>query len=228
MSRQIAQIIEKQVKRWRAESQERQKDEAKAFEPANVITISRGAGSYGGEIGRKVGALLKIPVYDQEIVEHIATRSKVRLETVDTLDEQVQSRLDDYVTAIFREGNFDQSDYLHALTETIMGLWGHGPCVLIGRGATHIIYRKNSLSVRLTAPLSYRARFMMYADHIDEEAARRVIQRQDAERAAFVRRNFGKDNEDPNEYDLVINVTGLKGDDCAGLIAEAYRRKFAK
>ena len=141
MTRKITQIVDEQVQRWRSESSERTERKPESFVPANVVTISRASGTFGGEVARQVGRILDLPVYDQEIVEHIAAKKNLRLETVNTLDEYAQSRLDDYVTALFREKNFDQSDYLRALTETIMGLWGHGPCVLVGRGAHQIVYR---------------------------------------------------------------------------------------
>ncbi len=227
MTRKITQIVDEQVQRWRSESSERTERKPESFVPANVVTISRASGTFGGEVARQVGRILDLPVYDQEIVEHIAAKKNLRLETVNTLDEYAQSRLDDYVTALFREKNFDQSDYLRALTETIMGLWGHGPCVLVGRGAHQIVYRKNGLSVRLVAPLSYRVRFKMYADEMDEMEATRTINRKDAERDAFIRRFFNKGIDDPTDYDLVLNVTGLKGDDCAAIIADAFEKKFA-
>lgn len=227
MSRTVGQIVEEQVNRWRLERKGRTEARATPVVPANVVTISRADGTYAERIACEVGNILGLPVYDHEIVEHIATKSEVRLETVRSLDEQAQNRLDDYMSAIFRENNFDQSEYMRSLIETIIGLWGHGPCVLIGRGANHIVYRKHRLSVRLVASLPHRIRLVHHAEGIGEEEAKRRIQRKDAEREAFVRRSFGQDIDDPVEYDLMINVTGLEEADCAALIAEAYRRKFA-
>lgn len=226
MATNLHKIIEKQMSFWRIQRQSSEELKADQFVPANVVTLSNAYGSNGVGIGHRVAALLEIPVYDREIVEHIATDSRVRVETVETLDEVVQSRLDDYVSAIFRERNFDQSDYLRALTRSIMALWGHGSCVLIGRGASHIVYRKNALAVRVIAPANWRVKWLVDHHQISPDEADRRLQRHDAERAAFIRRLFGADIDDPLIYDVVINRVGMSDEECAELIVEAFKKKM--
>lgn len=226
MAKNIHKIIEKQMSFWRIQRDSVQEVRRGPYVPPNVITLSNAFGSNGVGVAHKVGEMLGIPVYDREIVEHIATTAKVRLQTVETLDEVVQSELDGYIAALFRERRFDQGDYLQALTRTIMGLWGHGPCVMIGRGATHIVYRKHSLSVRVIANMPFRLRFVQQLENIDEEAAQRRIQRMDTEREGFIRRLFSEEIDDPLMYDLTVNRTGMTDEQCAALIVEAYRQKL--
>jgi cytidylate kinase len=228
MKRSIATVLEDQINRWRSEREKSQgKEQEGPFEPASVITISREAGSGGSEVAEKVGALLEIPVYDSQIVEHIAKTSQVQVQTVETLDERAQSRLDNYLTALFRERNFDQSDYLRSLTKAVTALWGHGPCVMLGRGAGHIIYRRYSLSVRLVAPFAQRVKHRAQVLDLSEAEATRLVQRLDAEREAFILRFFAKSIDDPLCYDLVLNMAGFNATAAAGMIAEAYRHKAA-
>lgn len=226
MARNITKIIEKQMSFWRIQRQAQETVVKKPFVPPNVITLSNSFGSNGVAIAHRVGEMLGIPTYDREIVEHIATTAKVRTETVETLDEVVQGQIEDYIAARFRERKFDQSDYLMALTRTIMGLWGHGTCVMIGRGACHIVYRKNALAVRIVAATPFRVEFVQKLLDVAEKEARRRMERMDSERDTFIRRLFNEDIDDPLVYDMVINRTGLTDEDCAALIVEAYRKKL--
>jgi cytidylate kinase len=225
MTRKIQQIIEQQLSTWRMQQKSRPA-QVKGFVPPNVICISNEFGSNGVQIARETGELLGVPVYDREIVEQIATDAQVGVETVETLDQTAQNQLRDYVAALFRERNFDQSDYVLGLTRAIMGLWGHGTCVLLGRGATHIVYRKHLLALRLRAPEPHRVRFVQNLEGLDEKDALRRVRRMDAERAGFIRRHFGEDINDPLLYDLVVNTAGLQSGRCARLIVDAFRRKF--
>jgi len=227
MSQNIHRIIEKQMSRWRIQRDSVQEVRRGPFVPANVITLSNAFGSNGVGIAHKVGEMLDVPVYDREIVEHIATTAKVRLDTVQTLDEVVQNEIDGYVAALFRERRFDEGDYLNALTHTIMALWGHGPCVLIGRGAAHIVSHRHSLAVRVLATTPFRLRFVQELEGVDEEGARRKIQRMDTEREQFIRRLFNAEIDDALVYDLVVNRTGMTDEGCAGMIVEAYKRKLS-
>jgi cytidylate kinase len=227
MARNVQQILEEQVSRWRVERQgsAERPSRVPAAQP-NVLTLSNAYGSTGIAIAIRAGQLLGFPVYDREIVEHIATTTNVRVETVQTLDERAQSRLDDYMTSLLHERNFDQDDYVKALTRTVVALCEHGACVIIGRGAAHILRRKQTLAVRTIAPGSQRVRRIQDMEGLDREAARRRMERVDAEREAFIRRFFGADIHDPMTYDLVINTGEIDADAGAAIVVEAYRRKF--
>ncbi len=228
VARNIGFIVEDQVKRWQIEHREKGKGEHGEYVPPPVIALSNQVASAGLPVAQKVGELLGIPVYDREIVEHIATTEKVHVEVVDSLDEKSQSRVDDYVLNLFRERNFDQSDYVRALTHTITSLWAHGSCVMIGRGASHIVWRKRLLAVRMVAPYAQRVHRAQDLLKLDKAAAQKYIQRTDAERAAFIRRYFAKDIDDPVNYDMVLNSAGLDIDRMARLVVAAYREKFGE
>lgn len=230
MVRNITNLVEEQIRRWQIEQERCRQDAAcreEPYEPPAVISISRETGTEGHRVGCAVGDLLGIPLYDREIVEHIAASERVQVQTVETLDERAQNRLDDYLLALFRERNFDRSDYLKALTRTVTALWGHGRCILLGRGAGYIVSRRYSLSVRLVAPLAHRVRTLSRVAELSELEALRAVSQTDADRAAFVKRYFGRNIEDPLDYDLVVNLAGLGVEGAAAVIAEAYRRKFS-
>ena len=228
MADNLHKIIEKQMNLWRIQRRSNMLAGEESFTPANMITISNAYGTNGVGIAHLVGEMLEVPIYDREIVEHIATTGSVRVETVEMLDQVAQSRLDDYTLSLFRERNFDQSDYLRALTRTVMALWGHGSCVMLGRGACHIVYRKYLLAVRLTASGPWRIRWLMRARDISAVQAAQDVRRIDAERAAYIRRYFDHEIEDPQIYDLVINRTGLDDMQVAELIKSAFQMKMGR
>jgi cytidylate kinase len=227
MTRSIQQIVEEQVGRWRLDQEARRRAPQRPSARPDVITISRSFGSEGSAIAARVGDILGLPVYDRQVVEHIAQSAAVHVQTVDTLDEQAVGRIDDYLAALLRERNFDQGDYLKLLIRTVVALWEHGPCVFLGHGAVHVVDRRHALAVRIVLPDHDRAERLAASQHIELADARRRVHRADAEREAFHRRFFGAVVNDAQLYDMTLNSLGIGVDDCAALVAEAYRRKFA-
>ncbi|HEY3352454.1 MAG TPA: cytidylate kinase-like family protein [Polyangia bacterium] len=228
MARDILRVIDTQINRWRAEQRQRESEPTEA--PASLpdaVCISNSFGAQGAVVAALVGERLQLPVYDREIVAHIAQTAHVHVETVETLDQRALSRIDDFVTALFRERAFDLNDYVRTLTRTVAALWGHGPCVLVGHGAVHIVPRDHRVAVRVVGAVPDRVRRVMALKGLDEKEARRLVQRTDAEREGFHRRGFGAWVDDPVAYDLIVNTSSLPISVCATVIVDAYRAKFA-
>ena len=226
MTRSIQQIVEEQVARWQLDHAATRLSPQRPSERPSVITISRSFGSDGSAIAARVGELLGWPVYDRQVVEQIAKSASVHVQTVETLDEHALGRMDDYLTGLLQERNFDQSDYLKLLVRTVVALWEHGPCVFLGHGAVHVVDRRHALAVRIVLPEHDRAERIAAAQGIDLAHARQRVHRADAEHEAFHRRFFGAIVNDRQNYDITLNSLGIGVDDCAAVIAEAYRRKF--
>jgi cytidylate kinase len=225
--RPVKSIIEEQMYRWRTEQKKAGPRKTQPALRPNVVTVSHHLGSNGAAIAAAVAEQLGVPLYDREIVRHIAETANVQVETVETLDQHVQTRLEEYITALLRESNFHPSDYLRYLTRTVGALWEHGPCVLVGHGCVHLVPRTNALAVRVVAPATVRIKCVAERERIDVEEARRLVQRTDSERHAYHRKNFNADCEDSKYYDLILDSSGFDVAGCAAVIAEAFRRKFA-
>jgi len=227
MARKLQSIVDEQVARWHAQRTKQQGQGSQTYVPPNVITLSDALGSDGLDVAHRVGEILDVPVYGRAIVEHIATTERLRVKTVESLDQRAVSRLEDYLVSLIRERNFDQSDYVRALTRTITALWGHGSCVLIGRGGSNIVSHRYALAVRVTAPRDHRIRRTAQLEQLDLASAQRFLSRIDAERHAFIQRHFGLDIDDATQYDLVLNTAGMSVDRAAEIIAMAFAAKFA-
>lgn len=227
MPRKIQDIVEEQIRRWTAEQQERRHAATGEPQPPVGIAITHAIGSFGVGTGQFTGALLRIPVFDRQVLDYIARSARVRLRTVQTLDERAQSTLDDYLCSLFRERGFDQSEYLRLLAQSVGALWAHGPCVVVGHGCIHIVPPEHALTVRTVAPLDVRVRRVAKAYQLSVDEARRKVRDTDRERAAFHRRFFHADVEDRHHYDLIINTASLSVLGCARIVAESYRQKFS-
>jgi len=148
------------------------------------------------------------------------------VETVETLDERAMNRLDDYLTALWHERNFDQSDYIKALTRTVTALWAHGPCVFHGHGAGHIVPRQHVLSVRLTAPKEVRIARIQEREGWSRLETQKFVERTDEERDRFATKYFRSHVDNPHMHDMVINTELLDYDSITEMIVTAYRRRF--
>jgi cytidylate kinase len=230
MPRNIQKILERQLAIWRKQRKlaaEAAGDrEAHQERAGGGIAISYAAGTGGQEIADLLAARLDLPHYDHEIVEHIASSAKVHLQTVESLDRHVQGRIDEYIAALFHERSFDRGDYLRLLGRTVVALWEHGPCVLSGHGAVHFVPRQQALTVRLFAPEEARARNLARAQDLDLDRARQELERLDGEQAAFHRRFFGAEVEDPGHYDLLVDTAALAPAEVAALLTRAFRLRF--
>ena len=229
MSKTVSQLVEEQITRWRLERARQAEKAARTVTQhrhANVITLTDAYGAGGTVISKLLGEHLGLPIYNREIVAHIASTTRIRAETVELLDERALSAVEDYLTALWHEKNFDRSDYARELARTITALWGHGPAIFVGHGAGHIVPRQYSLAVRLTAPRELRVERIVQTEKLAHGEASRKLQQKDTERETFIRRLFNAHIDDTLSYDLVLNTAALEPTVCAAIIEESWRRKF--
>src|SRR6516164_8466803 len=87
----LTQALVRASEHWRARHQAA--GTAPEAAPAFTIAFSREAGARGTSVARQVGARLGWPVYDHELLEHIAREMKVRVGLLETVDERQVSWL---------------------------------------------------------------------------------------------------------------------------------------
>jgi cytidylate kinase len=227
--RTTSEIAEDQIRKWQAEQRDKPGNGIASCDDMTVpgvVTLSAQVGLPRKEVPCLVGEILGVPVFDREIVEHIARRRHLRTQTVETLDENVRSRMEDWISSIFRESAYDQSDYLHDLIRTVTAMQEHGPCVIVGHGANRILPPGRTFSARLVSPLPDLIRRMVRERGIGERAARQRLEEESRRRRSFIHDAFGGDVRDPLSYDLLINTARVPSERAASLIAEGFRRKF--
>jgi cytidylate kinase len=170
----------------------------------NFITLTRKMGTDGSKIAARIADQLQYRLYDTEAIEN-AAREMGFLDDVKAVDEKVPSLFD-------RLFSHRPEIYLDRLNSVIYDLASKGNAVFLGRGS-HVLLKnlKCALHVRVTASPEQRVKNLVGRGFQREEAIKE-IRRSDHERAAFIKFAFGVDWEDPELYDVVLNMDNMTVD----------------
>lgn len=228
MSASINELVARRLERMRKRDHFKFKTLPLRESQQPIITISRGSGLAGQEIAMRTAALLGFELYDKNLVEEIAKSAEVRHQIIESLDATVQQTISSWINDRFDQGYFTTSDYLEHLAKVLLTIGQHGEAVILGRGANFVLEPKQTLRVRVVAPLEMR--ILRYAKkyNLSEKEARRAVLRLDADRTAFIRWHFAADVADPKYYDIVLNAQFLSVEGCAQVIATAFHDRFNK
>jgi cytidylate kinase len=229
-SNRLAEELEKARRhwQWRRVAERPTETSRPRAPPAFTVAVSREAGAGGESIARLVGAQLTWPVYDQELLAHIAGELGLRAALLEDMDERRVGWLTESMTSLFAAATVSQVGYVRHLVETVLGLGAHGQCVIVGRGAGHVLPRPTTLRVRLVAELKDRVASYERLYGLSRDQAARRVQETDVERGRFVREFFGKDVADPLLYDLVLNSSVFTQPECVALVIQALHRRQAR
>ena len=201
----IEQIIEEQFQKWQIHKY----TEKVASRPTPVITISREPGSGGRIIAKSVAETYGLDLFHQEVIHQMAENTQISTQILKTLDEKVLSVLEDYISSTVHKRHLWPNQYLRHLMKIIGAIGKHGKAVVVGRGANFILPPQERFRVRVVAPREMRIENVAKTYNVPSEDARRRILRTESDRQAFIRKYFYADIDDPNNYDLVINMATL-------------------
>ncbi len=221
-----AAILERIYRHWETSRRaQAEQSHSRSALRAFTITLARESGTPGTSVACEVGRLLNWPVYDQELLELVARDMGVRASLLDSVDEKRVSWLREAIQTFLAVPQVRGNAYVHHLVESVLALASHGECVIVGRGAAHILPPETTLRVRLVAPVAERvAAFAQRLGIPRDEAARRV-EATDRERVSFVRDHFLKDATDPRGYDLLLNAAHFSVAACAEIVVKSLSRK---
>ncbi|HUN55608.1 MAG TPA: cytidylate kinase-like family protein [Smithella sp.] len=217
-------LVEEQITRWQSNRKRKYK---KPIRP--VITISRLPGCDAWNLAKQLSVELEIDFFDQEIVDQIARDADVSRRVVETVDEQDNSIVLDWLSTLTSERHLWPDEYLDHLTRIIGTIGAHGHAVILGRGASYILPKEICLRVLVVAPLDFRIKNVRETYKVAEKAARQNVMGKESERVAFIRRYFHADMLSPVNYDLVFNTEMCEKDSIIEMIKAAYNtRKWYK
>jgi cytidylate kinase len=185
--------------------------------------LTREAGAPGSEVGQEVGRRLGWPVYDRELIERIAKEMGLRASLLESVDEKSKSILLESLDAMGLGKIVTEPKFVKLLVETVVSLGLHGRCVIVGRGAAHILPAQSTLRVRVVAAKEDRARAVQQQLKLSAADAQRWVEDTDRERIRFVQDHFYKDPTDPARYDLVLNASRWSVIQCADFIMAAMK-----
>lgn len=167
----------------------------------HFITFSRRYGSGGTEVARRVAERLGYKLYDTDSLEYKAGELGFKPEVIE-LGERPPS----FFQRIFSSRPAINLEKLHSV---IYELAKQGDAVFLGWGS-HMLLRSFdcALHVRIIASKEKRIENLVKRG-LSQEDARRIIEKADHDREAFLKFAFGIDWDDPDLYDIVLNMDKL-------------------
>ena len=190
-------------------------------QPSFTIALSREAGSGGKLIAREVGRRLNWPVYDYELLDHLATELQVDVDQLESVDERRSSWLVECVQAFASASTVTEVTYFRRLLKLLLVLGARGQCIIVGRGAIVALPVDTTLRVRVVASREDRVALIGRERGLNPTEAARYVESTDRERSRFIRQHFRKDLTDPLLFDLILNASRLSVEECAGIVIEA-------
>jgi cytidylate kinase len=182
-----------------------------------IITIEREYGCGAANIAGTIAGRLGWKLWDQEITAEIARRLKCKHEMVAEREERCDSVFYRLIKAFMR-GSFEaridtaglevlDAEHLAILFEKVVtDVAERGDCVIVGRGAPWFLrHRDDAFHVFLYAPYEEKMRRTLAQGESERDAAS-LLESVDRERAAFVRKYYGKEWPDRSLYNLMINT----------------------
>ena len=183
-----------------------------------LIAMTREMGSLGKDVAKGVGEALGIPVLHHEVIEPLADKMRVRKSHVIKLLEG-QPSFFERLTADHTSLSIYTADETFNLASkdngAILRSWGAANLL---RPVSHVV------CVRVCAPKRLRIeRMKERMNTSDDSLVRRELESNDEAHAAIVRRHFGIDWWDAEQYDLVLNTERVSIDECVDTVLRHVR-----
>jgi len=171
-----------------------------------ILTISREFGSGGREIGQTVASLLNYDYVNKQ-------RLLLDLKAVGSEWEKWGRELDEHSPTVWEKYDWSFRGFSALMQSAILDHALKGKAVIMGRGGNFLLGNiPSALRVRVIAPLEKRIERIMMRESVDRDTAKWLTEKTDNERAGFIRSVYGKEWDDPDEYDIVFD-TGRRNEE---------------
>jgi cytidylate kinase len=204
-----------------------------------IVTVSRQYGSGGSEVAERVARALGWTLYDNAVVEEVASRLRMTPAEVSAREERVPSLVERMATAMAlgapemmpMVGDIaaqpSEERMMMMTRRVIEDAVQAGPAVLVGRGAQCMLAaRSDALHVYCYAPFEELVRYAVEVMGVPFGEAPRQVSDVNHQREEFVKRYFKRDWRDLANYDLCVNTARLGLDGSAELVTRLARERF--
>lgn len=197
-----------------------------------VITISRQLGSGGAYIGKRLAEVLGIKYIDRDILYKAAEELKVLEDMDDATNKEVFWM--NLVNSIVYPSTYIGPNYMISLgdrlyeeqAKIIRRISKECSCVIVGRCCSHILESQpNHISIFLHADKDLRIRRIQSLYNLSEKQAKKLVEKNDAERHNYYHTHTGTDWKDATQYHLCLD-TGVLGFEKAEKIILNYIETF--
>jgi cytidylate kinase len=205
-----------------------------------IITVSRQYGSGGSEVAERVATTLGWKVYDNAVVEEVASRLRMTPAEVFAREERVPSLVQRMASAMAlgvpemmpMVGDIasqpSEERMVMVTRRVIEDAVQAGSAVLVGRGAQCMLAaRSDALHVYCYAPFEELVRYAVEVLGVPFKDAARQVSDVNHQREAWVRQHFKRDWRDYTLYDLCVNTARLGLDRAAAMVVQVARERFA-
>jgi cytidylate kinase len=202
-----------------------------------AITISHQIGSSGAPVGKMLSERLNIPFFDREILRRVSARLHMAEADLEHREERLRSFWQSYLrTAELMNPALsltaDQyvptdKELFQMESEILLRIADKTSAVFIGRCGRHVL-RDHPRHVRLLlyADPADRIERIMNLYHLEAPEARKFMEENDRDRAAYIRAFTGQDWLDARLYDLCLNTSRTGVDGAANLIHAYLKTRF--
>lgn len=193
-----------------------------------IITISRGFGSGGLDIGKILSEKLDIPFYDKELIALTAQKSGYALDFIKENGEYGKNSLlynialsTGFGTPTFSHSNISAPDKIYIMQNNLIKeIADKGPCVIMGRCADYILRERDDvLNVYIYASdFEFKQKVL---EGTDFKITEKEIAKKDKNRATNYRRYTGKEWGKAENYHLSLDSSVFGIEKCAEIILNA-------
>lgn len=203
-----------------------------------VITIARGFGSGGKQVGLELSRILGIPCYESQILSMASNYSGISKDLFFQVDEKLRgyhlikrlmkaNNTDDIVEPTDKSFISDVNLY-NIQAKIIKEIGKIQSCIIIGKCANHLLRSyDNTVSVYIEAPRAFCVKRVIERLGVTEEEAHKMIYQTDKYRADYYKYYTGGENwTNPVLYDMTLNSERMGLEKCAQLIIEYLKIKL--
>ena len=192
-----------------------------------IITISRGYGSGGKQIAKRLSKSLNIKYYDRELIRIASEQHGINEALFNLADESHKSNpFKKYSGSEIlspKDSDYLSKDNLFNLqAQVIRDLAESGEsCVIVGRCAHYILKDdEDVVKVFIHADMEHCIKNVMELNGVNEQEAMSMIVKTDKERALYHKYFTNMDWHDARNYDLCLNTNILSLDQCVEIIID--------
>jgi len=201
-----------------------------------VITIARGFGSGGKQIGLKIASDLNIRLMDKELLQLASIDSGINEELFALADEKLNRKLlmqvpdrEHYGNVLTPENSKFVSDLnLFNYQVKILRMLAQTESFIVMGKAANFVLRDlpNVVSVSIQAPYDSCVKSIMERSGMTESEAGRAVRHTNKYRSDYHKYYTGENWTDPVGYDLSLNSARLSRDSCVEIIKKTVSQKL--
>ncbi|MCQ2496283.1 MAG: cytidylate kinase-like family protein [Lachnospiraceae bacterium] len=204
-----------------------------------VITIARGFGSGGKDIGMRLSKELGIPCYERQLLTMASDYSGIEESIFVENDERLRGlKIANFLRRVPTTGVVEPNEkafisdvnVFNIQAEIIRTLADTESCIIVGKCADDILRdRDNVISLYIEAPRAACVKSICERMKVNEKRAHKLIESTDKYRANYYSYyTGGKSWTNPTNYDLVLNSDRIGREQCVQLIKEFIKIRFGE